>query len=145
MELASFLGAHSPFQSMDLDEREALAAGSSFQDFAAGEIVTDYSSQVPDDIWMVCTGHVTLQSSTDGSTIDTVEPGGIFGYMPMLTGGGMGFVARATENSSLIRLPVGWCGCSSPNRPDWRSLRRRPGTPRTTTGFRWSRCPRADQ
>jgi CBS domain-containing protein len=107
VELASFLGAHSPFQSMDLDEREALAAGSSFQDFTAGEIVTDYSSQVPDDIWMVCTGHVTLQSSTDGSTIDTVEPGGIFGYMPMLTGGGMGFVARATENSTLIRLPGG--------------------------------------
>jgi CBS domain-containing protein len=90
---------------MDRDEREALAAGSSFQDFAAGEIVTDYSSQVPDDIWMVCTGHVTLQGSTDGTTIDTVEPGGIFGYMPMLTGGGMGFVARATENSTLIRLP----------------------------------------
>ncbi len=105
MELASFLGAHSPFQSMDRDEREALAAGSSFQDFAAGEIVTDYSSQVPDDIWMVCTGHVTLQGSTDGTTIDTVEPGGIFGYMPMLTGGGMGFVARATEDSTLIRLP----------------------------------------
>jgi CBS domain-containing protein len=89
VELASFLGAHSPFQSMDRDEREALAAGSSFQDFAAGEIVTDYSSQVPDDIWMVCTGHVTLQGSTDGATIDSVEPGGIFGYMPMLTGGGM--------------------------------------------------------
>jgi CBS domain-containing protein len=105
MELASFLGAHSPFQSMDRDEREALAAGSSFQDFATGEMVTDYSSQVPDDIWMVCTGHVTLQGSTDGTTIDTVEPGGIFGYMPMLTGGGMGFVARATEPSTLIRLP----------------------------------------
>lgn len=107
MELASFLGAHSPFQSMDLDEREALAAASTFEDFASGEIVTDYSSQVPDDIWMVCTGHVTLQSSIDGSTIDTVEPGGIFGYMPMLTGGGMGFVARAAENSTLIRLPGG--------------------------------------
>jgi CBS domain-containing protein len=105
VELASFLGAHSPFQSMDRDEREALAAGSSFQDFAAGEIVTDYSSQVPDDIWMVCAGQVTLLGSTDGTIIDTVEPGGIFGYMPMLTGGGMGFVARATESSTLIRLP----------------------------------------
>ncbi|MET0703250.1 MAG: putative nucleotidyltransferase substrate binding domain-containing protein [Mycobacterium sp.] len=105
MELASFLAAHSPFQSMDRDEREALAAGSTFADFAAGEMVTDYSSQVPDDIWMVCTGHVVLQGSTDGTTIDTVEPGGIFGYTPMLTGGGMGFVARATEPSTLIRLP----------------------------------------
>lgn len=105
MELASFLGAHSPFQSMDDDERDELAAASSLQDFAAGEIVTDYSSQVPDDIWMVCSGHVILQGSTDGTTIDTIEPGGIFGYMPMLTGGGMGFIARATESSTLIRLP----------------------------------------
>jgi CBS domain-containing protein len=104
-ELASFLGAHSPFQSMDRAEREALAAGSSSQDFVAGEIVADYSTQVPEDIWMVCTGHVVLQASIDGATIDSVEPGGIFGYMPMLTGGGMEFIARATEASSLIRLP----------------------------------------
>ena len=40
--------------------------------------------------------------------IDTVEPGGIFGYMPLLTGGGMEFEARATEPSTLIRLP----GCA---------------------------------
>ena len=60
---------------------------------------------VPDDIWMVCTGQVTLQASTDGSCIDTIDSGGIFGYTPLLTGGGMEFVARATEPSTLIRLP----------------------------------------
>ena len=60
---------------------------------------------MPDDVWMVRSGQVTLQASADGTTIDTVEPGGIFGYTPLLTGGGMEFVARATEPSTLIRLP----------------------------------------
>ena len=42
-------------------------------------------------------GQVTLQASADGTTIDTVTDGGIFGYTPLLTGGGMEFVARATD------------------------------------------------
>ena len=67
-------------------------------------MIADYSVHVPDDVWMVRTGHVTLQAA-DGSAIDTIEPGGIFGYTPLLTGGGMEFVARATEPSTLIRLP----------------------------------------
>ena len=47
---------------------------------------------------------MTLQAA-DGAAVDVVEPGGIFGYTPLLTGGGMEFVARATEPSTLIRLP----------------------------------------
>ena len=41
----------------------------------------------------------------DATTIDTVSEGGIFGYTPLLTGGGMEFVARTTKPSTLIRLP----------------------------------------
>ena len=40
---------------------------------------------------MVRTGQVALRNSGDGTTIDSVGPGGIFGYMPLLTGGGMDF------------------------------------------------------
>jgi CBS domain-containing protein len=103
--LAQFLGEHTPFQSMSPDELAALAAGSVRVDFPADAVITDYSVVVPDDVWMVCTGHVTLQASADGSAIDGVGPGGIFGYTPLLTGGGMAFVARATEASTLLRLP----------------------------------------
>ena len=82
-----------------------LAAASTLVEFAADAVITDYAANVPDDVWMVCRGHVVLQAGTDGSVIDTVEPGGIFGYTPLLTGGGMEFVARAAEPSTLIRLP----------------------------------------
>ena len=87
------------------DELADLAAGSELVDFPAGAVVADYATRVPDDVWMVRSGQVTLQASADGTTIDTVEPGGIFGYTPLLTGGGMEFVARATVPSTLIRLP----------------------------------------
>ena len=48
---------------------------------------------------------VALHASGDGAVIDTVGPGGIFGYMPLLAGGGMDFEARTTVPSTLIRLP----------------------------------------
>jgi CBS domain-containing protein len=103
-DLSRFLGEHTPFQSMSAEELADLAAGSTSVPFATGAVIADYSAHVPDDVWMVCTGHVTLQAA-DGSAIDTIEPGGIFGYTPLLTGGGMEFVARATEPSTVIRLP----------------------------------------
>ena len=103
--LKSFLGEHTPFQGMSDDELSDLAAGSTLAEFPAGAVVADYATRVPDDVWMVRKGQVTLQASADGTTIDTVVEGGIFGYTPLLTGGGMEFVARATEPSTLIRLP----------------------------------------
>ncbi|GAB7067972.1 CBS domain-containing protein [Mycobacterium hodleri] len=103
-ELSQFLGEHTPFQSASADELADLAAGSTVATFATGAVIADYSAQVPGDVWMVCTGRVTLQAA-DGAAVDVVEPGGIFGYTPLLTGGGMEFVARAAEPSTLIRLP----------------------------------------
>ena len=103
--LKDFLGRHTPFQAIADDELAELAAGSELVDFPAGAIVADYATQVPDDVWMVRRGAVTLHASADATTIDTVEQGGIFGYTPMLTGGGMEFVARTSEPSTLIRLP----------------------------------------
>lgn len=67
--------------------------------------MADYSARVPDEIWMVCKGAVALRTIGDGALIDIVTPGGIFGYMPLLTGAGMDFEARTTMPSTLIGLP----------------------------------------
>jgi len=90
---------------MPEDQLAELAAGSTLVEFRAGAVIADYAARVPHDVWMVRSGQVTLQASDDGSTIDTVTEGGIFGYTPLLTGGGMEFVARAAVPSTLIRLP----------------------------------------
>jgi CBS domain-containing protein len=103
--LTSFLGEHTPFQAMSDDELAELAAHCVLVYFPADSVVADYSTRVPDDVWMVRSGQVTLQGSADGAMIDIVTEGGIFGYTPLLTGGGMEFVARAVEASTLIRLP----------------------------------------
>src|SRR6476469_7353961 len=87
------------------EELAELDAKSELVEFPVGAIVADYAKHVPGDVWMVRSGQVTLQASADATTVDVVEPGGIFGYTPLLTGGGMEFVARATEPSTLIRLP----------------------------------------
>lgn len=89
---------------MSDDELLALAGAAVVVEFAAGATVADYTTPIPDDVWMVCEGRVDLQAG-DGTPLDTVEVGGIFGYTPLLTGGGMDFVARTAVPSKLIRLP----------------------------------------
>ncbi|MGK2882247.1 MAG: putative nucleotidyltransferase substrate binding domain-containing protein [Mycobacterium sp.] len=88
-----------------LDE---LAASASTHAFSTGGLIVDYSVQVPDEIWMLTDGHVALVATDGGGSeesVDSVTPGGIFGYFPLLTGGRVQFAARATEPSTLIRLP----------------------------------------
>ncbi|HKH52050.1 MAG TPA: cyclic nucleotide-binding domain-containing protein, partial [Mycobacterium sp.] len=104
-DLTAFLGEHTPFQAMSDEELAELAAGSVVEEFPAGALVADYATRVPDDVWMVLTGQVALRNGGDATTIDTVGAGGIFGYMPLLAGGGMDFEARTAAPSTLIRLP----------------------------------------
>ena len=67
--------------------------------------MADYAARVPDEIWMVRDGRRGAARQWRRLTIDIVGPGGIFGYMPLLTGAGMDFEARTTAPSTLIRLP----------------------------------------
>ena len=104
-DLKAFLGEHTPFQAMSDEELAELAAGSVVVEFPAGSLVADYATRVPDEVWMVHSGQVALRNSGDATTIDTVGSGGIFGYMPLLTGGGMDFEASTIGPATLIRLP----------------------------------------
>ncbi|QIS03697.1 CBS domain-containing protein [Nocardia brasiliensis] len=108
-ELAAFLGGHAPFQSMPRADLDRLAAAATVHEFATGTVIRDYAAQVPDEIWMLWTGRVALRPSGAGGdgerTVDTVERGGLFGYVPLLMGGSAEFLAQATEPSVLIRLP----------------------------------------
>jgi CBS domain-containing protein len=106
-ELASYLGGHAPFQSMTPEALAELATASSVLRYDAGAVIVDYSARKPDEIWLLCSGQVVLLTAgPDGDEpFDTVPPGGIFGFFPLLTGGGVQFVARATEPSTVVRLP----------------------------------------
>ena len=105
LDLPAFLAEHTPFQGATEDELAALADGAVLERFPAAAVVADYSARVPDEVWMVCDGGVALRSVGDGSLIDVVTPGGIFGYVPLLAGAGMDFEARTTVPSTLVKLP----------------------------------------
>lgn len=101
----AFLAAYPPFQTASDIELRELASASSMEHYDSGTVIADFSRQVPDNIWMVRNGSVSLQQVDDGQVFDTIEPGGIFGYVAMLTGGGVDFLARTTESTTVIRLP----------------------------------------
>ena len=104
-DLARFLAQHTPFQAATSEELAALTDGAVMERVPADVVVADYAARVPDEVWLVRDGLVALRAGADGGLIDFVGPGGIFGYLPMLSGVGMDFQARTAAPSILVRLP----------------------------------------
>jgi CBS domain-containing protein len=105
--VASYLANHPPFQSMSEECLADLASVASTHTFGTGELVVDYTEDVPDEIWVLRSGQVALlaDSSADAESVDSITPGGVFGIFPLLTDGQVKFTARATEPSTLLKLP----------------------------------------
>jgi CBS domain-containing protein len=106
-DLSVFLGEHAPFDAMPAQARAELAAAASVHTFGVGELIVDYAAATPGEIWMVRLGNVALfaDSAEDADQIDSIEAGGVFGYLPLLSEGQVWFSARATEPSTVLRLP----------------------------------------
>ncbi|MET0898474.1 MAG: putative nucleotidyltransferase substrate binding domain-containing protein [Mycobacterium sp.] len=106
-DLSTYLGEHAPFDGMSPRARTELAAAASAHTFRAGDLIVDYAAATPDEIWVVRTGTVALLTSprADADQLDLIEAGGVFGYLPLLSEGRVSFTARATEPSTVLRLP----------------------------------------
>ncbi|MET0799477.1 MAG: putative nucleotidyltransferase substrate binding domain-containing protein [Rhodococcus sp. (in: high G+C Gram-positive bacteria)] len=110
-ELADFLGAHPPFQGASPAVLTDIAGAAVELDYASGAWVVGPTSKldVADTVWVVRTGRVVIVHSDDTSPaavpIDTIGPGEVFGFSALLVGGTVEFCARATEPSTVLRLP----------------------------------------
>ncbi|MDV7988107.1 putative nucleotidyltransferase substrate binding domain-containing protein [Rhodococcus sp. IEGM 1374] len=112
-ELADFLGAHPPFQGAPPAVLAELAASAVEREYGGGAWVVDPPrtdvSAAADTVWVVRTGRVVIThpdaTSPTEVPIDTIGPGGVFGFSALLSGGTVEFRARATEPSIVIRLP----------------------------------------
>jgi len=110
-ELADFLGAHPPFQGASPAVLTDIAGAAVELDYASGAWVVGPTSKldVADTVWVVRTGRVVIVHSDDTSPasvpIDTIGPGGVFGFSALLVGGTVEFCARAPEPSTVLRLP----------------------------------------
>ncbi|MDV6261453.1 putative nucleotidyltransferase substrate binding domain-containing protein [Rhodococcoides yunnanense] len=109
--LTEFLGAHPPFQGASPAVLVDIAAAAVELDYAGGAWVVGPTSKpdVADTVWVVRTGRVVIVHPDDTSPadvpIDTIGPGGVFGFSALLAGGTVEFCARATEPSTVLRLP----------------------------------------
>lgn len=112
-ELADFLGAHPPFQGAPPAVLAEMAAAAVEREYGSGALVVDPPrmdvSADADTVWVVRTGRVVI-THPDGTSrteapIDTIGPGGVFGFSALLSGATVEFRARATEPSIVIRLP----------------------------------------
>ncbi|OZD09454.1 cyclic nucleotide-binding protein [Rhodococcus sp. 06-235-1A] len=111
--MADFLGRYPPFQGASPAVVADIAEAAVELDYAAGAwVVGPSQTSVPataDTVWMVRTGRVAIVHPEDAAQtdipIDTISPGGVFGFSALLSGGTVEFRARAIEPSIVLQLP----------------------------------------
>ncbi|MEJ3658449.1 putative nucleotidyltransferase substrate binding domain-containing protein [Actinomycetes bacterium KLBMP 9759] len=113
-DLAAFLAGHPPFDSVGAAALDAIAAGSTLERFAEGELVLDAFRDPTVEVFVVVEGHVHLwndaDTRADGSSPagpdDVVAPGGMFGFSAMLTERSIGPRAVAAGPVLVARIPT---------------------------------------
>jgi CBS domain-containing protein len=102
-EIAAFLSATAPFDLLDADELARVAGSAEVVRASAGETVLDPRAGEPSrHAFVVMEGAVELLSG--GRMQDLVGEGEMFGYVSMLAQEPLGYVARAAQDSVLLRL-----------------------------------------
>ena len=112
-ETADCLGAQPPFQGAPPAVLAEMAAAAVEREYGSGAWVVDRpqmdASADADTVWVVRTGRVVITHPDDTSRtdvpIDTIGPGGVFGFSALLSGGTVEFCARATEPTVVLQLP----------------------------------------
>jgi CBS domain-containing protein len=99
---AAFLRAHPPFDALDRDDVERVAAAAEPESFRAGEIVFAQGAEPVRYLRVVRSGAIEIVA--DDRILDVLGEGEMFGHASMLSGFPTGFTARAAEDSSCYRI-----------------------------------------
>jgi CBS domain-containing protein len=103
-EPAAFLRAHPPFDSLDPNEVERVAAAAELEVYRPGEVVFAQGAEPVTHLRVVRSGAIEIIA--DGNVLDVLGEGELFGHASMLSGFPTGFEARAAEDSSCYRIGV---------------------------------------
>jgi CBS domain-containing protein len=103
-EVADFLRAHPPFDALEEADLEAVAAAVEIESRPAGAAVFRAGAGPVDHIWVVRGGAVEIVH--DERVLDLLGPGELLGHAAMLAGLPPGFEARASEATTLYRIPA---------------------------------------
>jgi CBS domain-containing protein len=101
---AAFLRAHAPFDSLDPDEVDRVAAAAELEVYAPGEVVFAQGAEPVTHLRVVRSGAIEIIA--DGKVLDVLGEGELFGHASMLSGFPTGFEARAAQESSCYRIGV---------------------------------------
>ena len=102
-DIADFLRTQSPFDSLDEETLAAVADSAEIEFYAARTVILD-SADVAEFAYVVRRGSVELV--IDGSLLDLIPEGEMFGYVSLLSEGPLGFVARTAEDTLVYRIPA---------------------------------------
>jgi len=103
-DIADFLRAQPPFDSLDEETLERVAAGTEIEFFAAGARIIDGKDEIAEFGYVVRSGAVEVVM--EGRLIDLVGEGEMFGFAPLLSEDPAGFVAAAAEDTLAYRIPA---------------------------------------
>jgi DNA polymerase III subunit epsilon len=120
-DIAAFLRAHPPFNSLDDEMVVRLAERAEVEFLAARSPVLESADAVAECGYVVRCGSVEL--GVDGRLLDLVREGEMFGIASIVSGDPLGFVARAAEDTLVYRIPA----------DEMRSVLAEPGSPMPVT------------
>jgi CBS domain-containing protein len=103
-DVAEFLVRQPPFDELDGDALERLAATVEIEFFPAGRIVFAQGAEPASHAHLIRTGAIELLD--EGRVLDLLGEGELFGHASMLSGLPTGFAARAHEDTLCYRLPA---------------------------------------
>ncbi len=104
-DIAEFLRRHPPFDSLDEDTLERVAASAEIEFHAARTTIIDDPGATAGLANVVRSGAVELVVE-DGRLLDLIVEGELFGFVSLVSEGPLGFIARAAEDTLVYRIPA---------------------------------------
>jgi CBS domain-containing protein len=104
-DATAFLGLHPPFDAVGADELARVAALTELEKSPAGQTIFSQGTGPVEYLRVVRAGSVEVIH--DGTVLDLLGPGELFGHASMLSGLPTGFEARAAEDTLCYRIPAG--------------------------------------
>ena len=102
--VADFLSGFPPFDELDDDELEDLAAKVEIEYFPAGAVILEQGAEPISAVWVIRSGAVELRDR--GRILDRLEEGELFGHPSALAHRATSFEVRAGEDALCYRLPA---------------------------------------
>jgi CBS domain-containing protein len=101
-DIAEFLLRHPPFDALDEETLDAVAASAEIEFHAAGTAIIESAETTSEFVYVVRRGSVELVIGD--RLLDLLGEGEMFGFLSLLHGGPLGFVARAAEDTLVYRI-----------------------------------------